>query len=336
MKKKIYIVLVNFHGFQDTIECLESLHHLQYTDFQIILIDNSDDNKDINNLKAWAEGEYDEIETNFPQYVIPKIDKPVSHVFLKEEDFKEQKFDQKLLIVKAQENRGFAAANNIALRYINQFDLKDSLVWLLNNDTVVALETLQQIIDELKAIPKKEMDLTLFGTPLFEYEKPSRIQAIAGKYHKSLGITSHIGKGLSYDKNLDTNSYNIDYPIGASLVLSAGFLENVGLMNEEYFLFFEELDWVQRAKTIEGDTKVLPVFGVYHKQGKATLSGRKNSKSEFIDLLSLRNRIIFSKKFYKNHVWKVKLFILTITIFKRIISGNFGRIPKIIKLVFTT
>ncbi|MHA7059254.1 glycosyltransferase family 2 protein [Aquimarina sp. M1] len=337
MKNKFYIILVNFNGLQDTIECLESLYHFEDQNFHIIIIDNSNLYNDFDDLKNWASGEKQfEINTTFPQYVKPLIGKSLDYVSLQEEDLENKFFEQKLLIVKAKENKGFAAANNIALHYIKKFGSSDNYIWLLNNDTIVAPDTLHQIKEKLKNISKKEIENTLLGTPLLEYDQPSKIQTIGGKYHKFSGITSHLGEGRSPIDNIKINNYKVDYPIGASMIISIAFIKKVGLLNEEYFLFFEELDWAERAKKIGGKVRVLDVFGVYHKQGKSTLSVEKNKKTDFIDLTSLRNRILFSKRYYKNYLWSVKFFILTVTIFRRFKSGNFYRIPKIIKLVFTT
>ncbi|WP_299259046.1 glycosyltransferase family 2 protein [uncultured Aquimarina sp.] len=337
MKYKFYILIVNYNGYQDTIECLESLYHLGNQNFQTIVIDNSNLDNDFDHLRAWANGEMSfESDTNFPQYVKPLVNKPIDYISLQEEKLEKQVFGEKLLIVKAKENKGFAVANNIALRYIQKFGSSDDYIWLLNNDTVVASDTMNQIKEQLKRISREEIESTLFGTPLREYYEPIKIQTIGGKYHRLSGITSHIGEGLSYTDDFKIDNYKIDYPIGASMIFSMAFLRQVGLMNEEYFLFFEELDWVERAKKIGGKTSIIPVFGVFHKHGKSTLSKNKKQKTEFIDLLSLRNRILFSRKYFKNYLWTVKLFILTVTVLKRIFSGNFGRIPKIIKLIFTT
>lgn len=335
LKHRFYILIVNYNGYQDTIECLESLYLLEDQSFRIIVIDNSILDKDFEHLKGWASGEIQfQINTSFPQYVKSDVIKPLDHVSLQEEDLEKHFFDNKLLIVRAKKNNGFAAANNVALRYVEKFGSSDNFIWLLNNDTIVASNTMNQINERLKSVSSEEIRNTLFGTPLLEYYQPTKIQAIGGRYHKLSGITSHVGEGLSFTDDIEIDNYKIDYPIGASMIFSIIFLKNVGFMNEEYFLFFEELDWVERAKKIGGKASILSVFGVYHKHGKSTLSENKKQKTEFIDVLSLSNRIIFSQKYFKSYLWTVKLFILTITVSKRIISGNFSRVPKIIKLVF--
>lgn len=337
MKSRFYIILVNFNGLNDTIECLESLNAQKNQDFQIIVIDNSDVQDDFDTFQAWVSGKVPiQIETSFPEFSKPFKGEQIDYAFVMEEALEEQIFDEKLLVVKARKNQGFAAANNVALRYLKRLEIESSWIWLLNNDTVVAKNVINEIKNLLYGFSTNDIKNTLFGTPLLEYDRSNKIQAIGGKYNKISGITSHIGEGMKYTHGLELSNFKIDYPIGASLILSSSFLEHIGLMSEEYFLFFEELDWVQRAKKSGGKTAVLPVFGVYHKQGKSTLFGVKNKKSEFIDLLSLRNRILISRKFYKKYLFTVKLFIITATIFKRIISGSFDRIPKIIKLVITT
>lgn len=335
MINKLYIVLVNFNGYQDTIECLESIFKQDNQSLQVILVDNSNSDTDLNELSSWSEGNYnEEIKTNFPSIVFPLIQKPIDYAVFLENQLLKKEYLNKLLIVKAEENKGFAAANNIALRYIEKFGSLNDFIWLLNNDTIIDADTIGQLqVELIKNIEGAEK--VLFGTPLMEYYEPQKTQAVGGKYNKITGITSHLGEKIRIKRDLIIDVFAVDYPIGASMIISSNYLKKIGLMNEEYFLFFEELDWAERTKKNGGSVHILSVFTVYHKQGKSTKSYRNKQKSEFIDLLSLKNRLLFCKRYYKKHLWSVKLFILSVTVFRRLISGNFNRIPKIIKLVFT-
>ncbi|RZS99283.1 glycosyltransferase family 2 protein [Aquimarina brevivitae] len=339
MGSKLNIVVVNHNGYEDTVECLESLLNATDQDYQLLLVDNSEGNDDFDRLLRWAsKDQRTSIETNYPDRVLPVHAEPIDFSAITEEELAITRYNNQFIFIKAKENKGFAAANNIALRYLITYGSNDDLIWLVNNDTVIAPQVIMRIKEELIA-NKRSLSTTLFGTPLLEYYQPETIQAIAGKFNKWTGLTSHVGQGLpvSYLDNKEVfRQQNYDYPIGASLICSTAFLKNVGPMNESYFLFFEELDWVARAKRVGGGTKILPIPGVFHKHGMATLTGTKKKKSVFIDLLSLTNRIKYTKTYHPGRLWAVQLFILTVTIGKRIIAGQLSRIPKIIKIVFTT
>lgn len=331
---KTYIILINYNNSIDTIECIESILKSTYANFQILVVDNSEANESMNLLRDWALGKIITVETSFKNLVYPLENKPIDALFYSTKDLYSQKKQNKIIFIKSNENKGFAAANNIALRYVLKFGEEDSYVWLLNNDTVIEKDSLYKIISKVI----KDQDLnhkSIYGTPLIEYKEPNKIQALGGVYNKNTGLTFHLGENSSkYDFNYDFKKNSIiDYPIGASIIIHKQFLTEIGLMCEDYFLYFEELDWAQRAKNKGGWLKIIDVFGVYHKQGLSTNAKSNLKKTEFIDLTFLKSRIDFAKKFNKKNLIRIYLSILTLTIGKRILQGNFRRIPKIIKLV---
>jgi GT2 family glycosyltransferase len=80
----------------------------------------------------------------------------------------------------------------------------------------------------------------------------------------------------------------VDYAIGASLLASREFVEDVGLMNEEYFLYYEELDW-----SIQGEKKGWGTFNcnkcsVLHKQGKTTQTGERYKNAKNLEIEKLK------------------------------------------------
>jgi hypothetical protein len=332
---KVYIIILNYNGWEDTIECLESVLKLKYSHFQILVIDNSNSENDVLEIENWAKGiNENKIDSNYDELVYPTTTKPLDYIVLKEEYLLNKSYDNKIVLVKAKRNNGFAAGNNIALDYVKKFGENEAIIWLLNNDTVISKDTLASILFEISKY-KGDKNLTLFGTPLLEYYEPNKIQAIGGKYNKFFALTSHIGEGIVFDRILNVNEFTIDYPIGASVIVTNKYLKTISLLCEDYFLFFEELDWALRLKARDGNVHILNVFGVYHKQGGSTKTKTKStgSKTEFIDLLSIKNRILFTKKYYKNYLWSVILFLLIVTIPKRIIAGNFKRAFEILKII---
>ena len=104
--KKVFIVLLNYNGSRDTVECLESVLNLAYPNFQIIVIDNSSDEDSIIYLKSWAVGEITGIESKYKDIVYPLESKPVGYKFYLEDVFEQlsTEIDEKLIFVKANEN----------------------------------------------------------------------------------------------------------------------------------------------------------------------------------------------------------------------------------------
>jgi GT2 family glycosyltransferase len=337
MDKKVYIVLLNYNSTEDSIECLESVLKLDYINYQIIIIDNSETLQYFKELQSWAEGNRVLKETRFKNLIEPLEKKPLDFLSIEEKDFLLESKTEKILFVKAEQNKGFAAGNNLALKYILKQKETDSYIWLLNNDTVLEKSSLADIISEIDktAIPNAKV---IYGTALLEYDNPAKVQSLGGFYNPTTGLTTHLGEGILINEALssfDKIVKNVSYPIGASMIIKYRDLESIGLLSEDYFLFYEELDWVLRAKQNGGSVKILPVFGIYHKQGNSTKSKINKQKSEFIDLVSMNSRIIFAQKYNRKNLRTIYLSILTLTIGKRIWQRNFKIIPKILKLVFS-
>ncbi len=336
--QKLYIVLLNFNGTNDTIECLDGLIKSEYENIQIIVVDNSQDETAIKSLINWAIDLEKEISIQAENTNNKFHKKPITFINLKEEEFHKKK-NEKILFVKAKSNKGFSAGNNIALRYIKNNGDSNSFIWLLNNDTKVEKYTVNQIFEEINKINNKyNSKIDIIGTPLMEYYDPNIIQALGGSYNEKTGLTSHIGKDIKLSSV--TSGYlqelikNVTYPIGASIIISKDFLNEIGFLCEDYFLFYEELDWIYRAKQKGGKLYIIKVFSILHKQGNTTKAKSSQKKSEFIDLISLNSRLLFAKKFNKENINLVYISIFTFTVGKRILQGNFKIIPKIFKLIF--
>lgn len=292
MGNKVYIVLLNYNGSNDTIECLESVLKLDHDNFQVLVVDNSPSGQPLEQLKEWAEGKAGTIATNFKELVYPLEQKPISHLIVRQDDSLLSSHDDKVIFIKANENRGFAAGNNVALRYILKFGENNSFVWLLNNDTVVTRDCLRHLISYSDASPKTG----ILGNKLLYYHNLDCIQGVGGNFNTFTFIPGHIGEGLNADTAKESLQL-IDYPIGASMFISYKFLDEVGMLNEDYFLYYEELDWAYRARNMGYTIDWCPDAVVYHKEGGTIgTSSDYKKKSRLSDIEAFKSR----KKFYSN------------------------------------
>lgn len=329
---KVYIVLVNYNTYQDTIECIESLLKSDFLDFQIFIIDNSLNDNSIQQLVSWASSNnYNSIETDFKRLVFPLAIKPLNFTVISKLEFDNTtyKFEDKILIIRAV-NNGFAAANNIALNYILKHGENSDLVWLLNNDTVVEKFTLSKLVDFYNNNLHKKY---ILGSKLRYYYKPNIIQAIVGNYNIWLGKHVHIGNGE--DDHGQYDNYRVeknDYIVGASLFFPGFFIEQAGLMCEDYFLYFEELDWLQSGIKNDFSIAVVPDALVYHKEG-SSIVGDKNNDTSTAEYYSITNRVRFIKKWYPYSLPTVVLGVFW-ALLKRILNGRFSLVKKISATVF--
>lgn len=280
----VYIIVLNYNNYHDTIECLNTLFQLYYKKYRILLIDNASTDNSDEILREFIDS-----ENNY-----------------------------NIEYIQSKKNGGYAAGNNIGIKYaLQQDDL--GYVWILNNDTLVEPNSLNRMLE----IMINDKSIGICGSKLVYSWNRTRIQGYGGRYNKWLAISKHVTKIDDIDA--------IDYPIGASLLVSREFIEKVGLMNEEYFLFFEEMDWVLRGKKQGFKTTCASGAVVYHKEG-ASISGddRKENVSKLGDFYSIRNRIVFTKKFYP-YCLPTVYGGLCIAIINRIRRKQFDRIGMIFK-----
>lgn len=302
MGNKVYILLLNWNGWHDTLECLESVFKNDHTDCHVVVCDNDSRDSSVEKISAWADGRLDTL--TFPGNCLkplswPPVQKPITYSVLTREDAECLTIthpDERLTIIQTGDNLGFAGGNNVGLRYIMARGDHD-FVWLLNNDTVISPGALSQMLRRMKETPSAG----ICGSTLVYYDKPDLVQALAGaSYNPFLASNANLGKFSKLTESIDTAwvEKNMSYVIGASMLVSRDFLDRVGLMNESYFLYFEELDWTERSKG-EFGLAYAPESVVYHKEGgSAGTTSASCNGSNVSDYFALSNRIAFTSRYY--------------------------------------
>jgi len=123
--------------------------------------------------------------------------------------------------------------------------------------------------------------------------------------------------------------------VGASMLVSKHFIETIGVMGQDYFLYYEDLDWSIRGKKLFKLACSLNSI-VYHKEGASTGGNTKgkNTKSKISDYYSIRNRVLFTKKYFKWYLPTVYLGLI-ITVINRIRRKQYSRLWIILKIILT-
>jgi len=280
---RVYIIVLNWNGWKDTIECLESLLLLEYPDFRVVVCDNGSQDDSVIKLREWAERTF-----GSGPAVWQELNRTVA-------ENGGGSSDAVLTFVVNGSNLGFGGGTNVGLRYALACGDAD-FCWLLNNDTVVETLALAEMVQRLNDKP----DASMCGSTVREYINRSRIQALGGAiYYKWLGVAWHIGRTIKGDVLPDPAlvEKKMDYVVGASLLVRSTYLKEVGLMAEDYFLYFEEIDWVSRGQGCYS-LAYAPHSVVYHKVG-ASIGTATNPlrKSYQCDYYTLRNRLLFTRRY---------------------------------------
>lgn len=303
MSSKVYIVILNYNGWQDTIECLESVLKSDYKNYQIIVVDNDSPDDSMEYLIKWAEGKLDLwLPDSNPLKCLsfPLREKPLDYVLYNKKEAleggdreKERKLKNHIVFIHAGENRGFSAGNNVGIKYAlakNDFEY----IWLLNNDTVIEKNTLKNLVNYAN-----QNKTGISGSVLKYYNEPDKIQAYGGKINRFLGTGRHI---IRKDE-----VKTIDYVVGASMLIHRNVIEKAGLLPEDYFLYYEDVDYCFNAKRNGFKLGTALYNPVYHKEGSST-----KKHSEFVDCLYLKNKIKFHKKYINNSLGLIITVIISL------------------------
>lgn len=309
-EEMVAIILVNWNGWRDSIACIDSCLALDHPSFRIILCDNDSGDESVEAIAAWARGELDYLRDPDAPVAIAEPRRPRGVAIL-DRAAAEHGADAggaELVIVRTGGNLGFAGGNNVGLRWALARNC--AFAWLLNNDTVVPSDCLDCLVSLCRADPA----IGLCGSTMVEYYRPDTLQGYAAAMHLGHYRSRHLGAqhrvhDLALAEVRDpAKSTEIIYPIGASILVTRAFLKKIGLMEEGYFLYYEEADWVLRA---------MPAFRVaiardsivYHKVGASAGSTPQGLSSRSVGFL-YRSRLRIVRRFAPGRLPVVILGIL--------------------------
>ena len=212
-QRRCGVVILNYNGWQDTIACAESVLASNKTPSWIVIVDNASTDTSVDQLRQWA--------TDKLKRPLPEGDAAPS---------------DRLVLVRAQKNKGYAAGNNMGIRLLMRWGA--DAVWLLNSDTVVDDKALGAMMQRLFSKPRPG----LCGARV-QYMGTNRVQCRGGgRTSVWTALSTLDGYGFTPQRALQENAEAIEARInfiyGASVMASRHFIRTVGLMDERYFLWF--------------------------------------------------------------------------------------------------
>lgn len=288
---KVSIIIVNWNGWKDTIECLESLYQITYQNYDIIVVDNGSEDKSVEKIKEWVEGKIP-VESKFFGY--NANGKPIRYIEYdrkeagsgKEKEIANLPSNKKLVIIKNEKNYGFAAGNNIAIKYSLKA-LNPDYILLLNNDTVVD----QGFLSELIKVAEDNEEVGMVATKLLFYDAPNIINSIGTLIFRD-GSAAHLGGREidigQYDQVVETFA-----PCAAAALYRSDMLNEIGLFDKDFFAYLEDVDLGWRARLAGWRCFLSSKSIVYHKH---SATSKKYSKFKIFQIE--RNRIRLMIKNY--------------------------------------
>ncbi|WP_338869937.1 glycosyltransferase family 2 protein [Spirosoma sp. SC4-14] len=240
----ISLITVNYNQAVVTCDMLESTRQLDYSDFEVIVVDN---------------GSREDPTSRIEQGNYPNVQ-----------------------VIVSPENLGFSGGNNLGIQYA-----KGDYLFLLNNDTIVTPDLLDRLLEPFLL----DANIGVVCPKIRYYDQPTILQ-YAG-YHP---LNEFTGRTWAIGLNEpDTGQYNKPGPTyfahGAAMMVSRAVLERAGLLDESFFLYYEELDWSARIRRAGFTIYYQPTALIYHRESMSV--GKMNPMKAYYHI---RNRLWFMRR----------------------------------------
>lgn len=281
------VIIVTYNSADVVLDCLESLLAAKDVNLEIVVVDNASTVDALSDLRGWADG----ITPYLPPVDLPFTLHPAPKpVVLQDGPRRDAPTGTRITLIKTGLNGGFAAGVNIGLAHLATHTDIDRF-WVLNPDSAVPPETPLAFATE----PGPQGGFSLMGGRVIYYDQPDQIQIDGGLINMRTGVTGNIALGKSHATTPSPDPASFGFITGASMVVSRAFYDRAGPMAEDYFLYYEEVDWALRR----GDLPLAYCPGgiVYHRAGTAIGSptlGRP--ASPFSLYFKHRARIMFMRR----------------------------------------
>ncbi|MDI6645268.1 MAG: glycosyltransferase family 2 protein [Methanobacteriaceae archaeon] len=294
MYPKVSIIILNWNRWKDTVECLESLYQNIYPDYNVVVIDNGSSDKSIKKIKDYCEGNI-RVGSDFFQY--NEGNKPIKVLEYSEEELNHHSpklshetvnlSGDELILIKNNENHGFAEGNNIGMRFVLRY-MNPDYILLLNNDTVVD----RKFLSELLNMAESDAEIGAVGPKVYYYDYKGRRDVInyAGE-----NINFYTSRGKRFgrferDKGQYDEIMENDKIDGSCMLIKKEVIEKVGMFDPIYFAYWEEADLCVRIKNAGYKLVYVPKARIWHKIG---VSWDTYFSYFIIYHFLVRNRLIF-------------------------------------------
>ncbi|NJD98900.1 glycosyltransferase family 2 protein [Thermococcus sp. LS1] len=266
---RVSIIILNWNGWRDTVECLESLYRITYPSYDVILVDNASKDDSIERIKEYVEGK---IEVNSKFFNYSPYNKPIKVFEISEDEARQGKFNKplyekydvnrRLILIRNKGNYGFAGGNNVGIKFALSV-LNPEYVLLLNNDTIVD----KRFLDELVKVAESDEKLGIVGPKIYYYDYYGRndiIWSSGGSIHWWLVWVYSSNKTGVRDSEEDLLPEDVEWISGAALMMNTKYFR---WLNPNYFFGNEDVELGINARQKGLRVVYVPKSKVWHKVG---------------------------------------------------------------------
>ncbi len=266
MVPKVIIIILNWNGLADTLECLNSLAKSNYRNTGIVVVDN-----------ASTDHSAEIISQTYP------------HVD----------------VLRNSENEGFCKGNNIGIRYA--LERGAEYVWLLNNDTVVEVDTLSRLVET----GESSSEIGLVSPTVHYFDDKTKVQ-FAGSY---IDIAT-------FDIHYPENKESVEAVFqagpsvllwGTALLIKTSVIKKIGLLDERFFAYWEDKEYSLRSLKSGYRNIVCATARIYHKR-KLISEGEEAKKSAYFYYYIERNRLLLRRQELHGVLSKVRFYLMALAV----------------------
>jgi GT2 family glycosyltransferase len=160
-------------------------------------------------------------------------------------------------MIRLTDNHGYAGNNNVGI----EAALKQNADWILvlNEDTILAPDCLEQLV----AFGESNPNIGMVGPMVYHHDEPDVIQS-AGGWVDRYWESGHLGKDEK-DQSQFSQPHSVDWLTGCSILVRRTVVEQVGMLDERFFIYCEEEEWCLRARKGGWRLVHVPQAKLWHK-----------------------------------------------------------------------
>jgi len=307
----VVVIIVGFHNSADIVGCLRSLSKASASpSFDIFIAENGGDEGWNALLAALA------AETS-PCQLLPELDPSIggdtgsgarTYRLIRSAG----QAETRIHLAQMPDNLGYAGAINAWLRILLE-QPGWYAAWILNPDTAPTPSALSELADYANLHGKG-----MVGSRMVDPSRPAEVAIRGLRWNKIAARTTAVDRRASAAVEPISASVEkqLDAPSGASLFVTRDLIERIGLMDERYFLYFEDLEWGCRAKSL-GALGYAHQSVVPHEGGTTIGSATTRAGSSRLSVyLEFRNRILFVRQWHRGWLpWTILMQTVHVTAF---------------------
>lgn len=326
----VVAIVLNWNGWADTIECVESLLRSARLPDHILVCDNGSQDDSLDRMREWADGLLvvkSVLGGGARSWAYRPVAKPLPYAEFTSpaELFSAgQSPRERLIFADLRENLGYAGGNNAGLRYAADH-LQAEYIWLLNNDTVIDRHSLERQLE----LAERDRTIGIVGSKLLMYHQPDTIQALGGGH--LLPLIAHdtqIGRGRKV-ASVQNIPFDLDHIVGASLFVRTQALRQAGFIDESYFLYREETDWCIEMRRHGWRLVCCVGSTIWHKEASSL-----GMRSGLHDYYALRNMLHLVRKHHAVTLPTAWLYFLLRAMVPKLARFQFRRIGYVLRAYY--